>query len=179
VLSGEPCAGLGGSLDDLRLPAFRQLDLRVSQGLRVAGRTLTAFADARNVLNFRNVRQVYAATGTTASPAEAQLSFSSDSITYASEAKANGAYLPNGAVDLSFAGAGNAGCAPWVTQSGAPGAPDCISLVRAEERFGNGDRLFDVSEQQRASAAAYAAVRGAQLLTDAPRRVRVGVQIGL
>jgi hypothetical protein len=179
VLSGEPCAGLGGSLDDLRLPAFRQLDLRVSQGLRVAGRTLTAFADARNVLNFRNVRQVYAATGTTASPAEAQLSFSGDSITYASEAKANGAYLPNGAVDLSFAGAGNAGCAPWVTQSGAPGAPDCISLVRAEERFGNGDRLFDVSEQQRASAAAYAAVRGAQLLTNAPRRVRVGVQIGL
>ncbi len=179
VLSGEPCRASVSILGGARLPAFRQLDLRISQSLHVAGHSLTAFADARNLLNFRNIRQVYVATGTTSSPFEAQINFSGDSSTYANEAQANGAYRPNGTVDLTFAGAGNAGCAPWVTQSGAPGAPDCISLVRAEARFGNGDRLFDVNEQQRASAAAYAAMRGEQLLTDAPRRVRVGLQIGL
>jgi hypothetical protein len=135
--------------------------------------------DARNVLNFRNVLRVYTVTGTTTSPLEAQMAFAADSSSFANEAKANSLYRPDGAVDLTFAGASAGGCAAWRSQSGQPSAPNCVSLIRAEQRFGNGDGVFDLAEQQLASIAAYAAFHGQPLLTGAPRRVRVGLQIGL
>lgn len=181
VLSGEACAsgGLPGGALGARLPTVKQLDLRVTQALRLGGRSVTAFVDARNVLNFRNVLRVYSVSGTRTSPVEAEAVFLQDSSGFANEARANALYRPDGSIDLTFAGAGMGGCAPWLTQSGQPGAPDCISLIRAEQRFGNGDGVFDLSEQRSASAAAYAAFRGEQFFTGAPRRVRVGLQIGL
>ena len=140
---------------------------------------LTAFVDARNVLNFRNVLRVYSVTGTTTSPFEAQLFFSGDSSSFANEAKANSLYQPNGSIDLRLAGTAAAGCAGYLTQSGRPGAPNCVSLIRAEQRFGNGDGIFDLAEQRGAISAFYAVLRGEQFFTGAPRRVRVGLQIGL
>ena len=181
VLSGAlPCArGQLLGLNSARLPASRLLDLRVTQAVRLGGKSLTAFVDARNVLNFRNVLRVYVVTGTTTSPLEAQTAFSTDSSSFADEARVNSLYRPDGGVDLTFAGAGTGGCAAWRTRTGQPGAPNCVSLIRAEQRFGNGDGVFDLAEQRSASAAAYAAFHGPQLLTGAPRRIRVGLQIGL
>lgn len=181
VLSGAlPCAsGQLLGLTSVRLPTSRQLDLRVTQAVRLGGKSLTAFVDARNVLNFRNVLRVYVVTGTTTSPVEAQTAFATDSSSFAQEATTNSLYRPDGAVDLTFAGAGTGGCAAWRTRTGQPGAPNCVSLIRAEQRFGNGDGVFDLAEQRSASAAAYAAFHGQQLLTGGPRRVRVGLQIGL
>ena len=34
------------------------------------------------------------------------------------------------------------GCAPWMTAGGRAAAPNCVYLIRAEERFGDGDHLF-------------------------------------
>lgn len=181
VLSGGACQSgqLINGLSSARLPPIRQLDLRLTQAIRFGGRSITAFLDARNVLNFRNVLQVYVATGTTTSPLEAEMAIAADSSSIANEARANSLYGADGSVDLTFAGGGTAGCAAWRTQAGAAGAPNCVSLIRAEQRFGNGDGVFDLGEQQRAAAAAYAAFHGAQLLAGAPRRIRVGLQIGL
>ena len=180
VLSDETCtSGLLIGFRAARLPALRQLDLRVTQAIRFGGRSLTAFVDARNILNLRNVLRVYTVTGTTTSPFEEQMAIAADSSSFANEAEANSVYRPDGAVDLTFAGAGNGACAAWRTSFGQDAAPNCVSLIRAEQRFGNGDGVFDLAEQRSASAAAYAAFHGQQLLTGAPRRVRVGLQIGL
>jgi hypothetical protein len=175
---GVSCA-TGGLLGIARLPALKQLDLRVTQSLRVGGQRLTAFADARNILNFRNVLRVYSVSGTTTSPTEAEMFFARDSSSFANEAKANSLYQPDGSIDLRFAGTGAAGCAGYVTQFGQPGAPSCVSLIRAEQRFGNGDGVFELAEQRDAISAFYAVFRGEQFFTGAPRRVRVGLQIGL
>ena len=172
------CAG-GQLFSGARLPAVKQLDLRVTQSLRVGGTRLTAFVDARNLLNFRNVLRVYSISGTTTSPIEAASFFAADSSSFANEAQANALYRSDGSVDLRFAGAGAAGCATYVRQSGQPGAPSCVSLIRAEQRFGNGDGIFDLAEQRNAISAEYAVFRGEQFFTGAPRRVRVGLQLGL
>ena len=179
ALSDGGFCSTGGLFSAARLPALKQLDLRVTQSLHLGGRMLTAFVDARNVLNFRNVLRVYSVSGTTTSPFEAQMFFAGDSSTFANEARANSLYQPDGSIDLRFAGTGTAGCATYVTQGGQPGAPSCVSLIRAEQRFGNGDGVFDLAEQRSAVSAEYAVFRGEQFFTGAPRRVRVGLQIGL
>ena len=63
MLSGDNCdrdfpEGLNGS----RLPAFRTLNLRLTKGFGIGGLDLTAYLDARNVLNFRNIIQVFTQT---------------------------------------------------------------------------------------------------------------------
>jgi hypothetical protein len=65
-----------------------------------------------------------------------------------------------------------------VDGSGNSAAADCVYLVRAEERFGDGDGIFTLAEQRAASGAFYAALRGEQEFTGDPRRVRFGVQVG-
>ncbi|MEO8226919.1 MAG: hypothetical protein ABI637_05775, partial [Gemmatimonadota bacterium] len=179
VLSGEPCVGVGSALGNARLPAFRQLDLRASKHLSLGRVDASVYIDARNALNTRNVTRVYASSGDIASPLEAQATFARDSSSFAAEAARNGLYAANGDVDLRFAGASAGGCGAYLTQSGASAPPNCVALVRAEQRFGNGDGIFTLPEQRAASGAAYAAFRGAQQFTASPRRVRIGIQIGL
>ncbi len=57
----------------------------------------------------------------------------------------------------------------WLSGGGLPAAPNCVYLIRAEERYGNGDHVFDLDEQRRASDALYAAVgRTSHLLCPRP-----------
>ena len=86
-------------------------------------------------------------------------------------------YLPDGAVDLRFFGLVASGCDAWRTASGRPAAPDCVYLIRAEERYGDGDHIFTVAEQRRASDAFYAFDRGAYNFLGDPRRLRLGVEV--
>jgi hypothetical protein len=177
AISPDLCAGFLGSLNGSRLPTFKQVDLRLTKGFGPGGR-FTGYLDARNLLNFRNVLAVFAVTGTTDSPFEAAANWRADSADYANEATQSGAYQVDGSINLG-AGQSNprANCAGWVDQGGSPAAPNCIYLIRAEERFGNGDHTFDLTEQKRASDALYRTVRGPQELTGPPRRVRLGLEL--
>ncbi len=85
----------------------------------------------------------------------------------------------DGAIDLSFGGIDDPrqGCSEWVTQDGLPAAPNCVYLIRAEERFGNGDGSFDSAEQRRASDALYNTIRGTHNFTGEPRRMRLGFEV--
>jgi len=163
-------------LNDSRLPAYKQLDLRLVKRFGTGGR-FAGYLDARNVLNFRNVLAVFAATGETDNPAESSANWSADSVDLSNEAIQNGRYRSDGSIDL---GEGlpdpRVGCALWADQAGNPAAPNCVYLIRAEERFGDGDHVFDLTEQQRASDALYRAVRGPQELTGPPRLIRVGLE---
>ena len=184
VTSGQVCTKgqLLGGLNAARLPTFKQFDLRASKGFRIGGLDLSAYADARNVLNFRNVLAVFVTTGDIVSPFEQEAQFNSDSGSYAREAIANGIYNDEtGDIDLTFADSptpGNAGCANYVLTGGESGVPSCIQLIRAEQRFGNGDGVFTLAEQHRASDVSYfSGNRGEFAFLGAGRRVRLGLEI--
>jgi outer membrane receptor for ferrienterochelin and colicin len=179
ALSPDLCPGdLTEPINGARLPAFKQLDLRLTKSFG-PGQRLTGYLDARNLLNFANVLAVFTVTGETGSPTEQASNWQADSLDLASEASVAGALRADGSIDL---GAGRsdprAGCGSWTTANGTPAAPNCVYLIRAEERFGNGDHLFDTSEQRRASDALYQVVRGRQELTGPGRRVRLGLGVG-
>jgi hypothetical protein len=178
VLSPELCSTvLPEGINDSRLPTFKQLDFRLTKSFGPGGR-FTGYLDARNLLNFKNVLAVFAVNGETSNPAEANANWVADSADLAGEATSSGKLLPDGSIDL---GPGQSdprlGCTTWADQAGNPAAPNCVYLIRAEERFGNGDHVFDLVEQRRASDALYRVVRGTQELTGPPRRVRVGLEV--
>ena len=64
----------------------------------------------------------------------------------------------------------------WVSQSGQGASPSCVYLIRAEQRYGNGDGIFDREEQDLAIQAFYAVLRGSSNFTDPPRRIRLGLE---
>ena len=82
-------------------------------------------------------------------------------------------------MDLTFGGVGDprTGCGNWVAADLRPAAPNCVYLIRAEQRFGDGDHVFTVDEQRRASDAFYRFERGIQTFTDEPRRLRLGIEV--
>jgi hypothetical protein len=178
VLSGDICNGaFAGNFLGSRLPSTKHLDLRITRGFRIAGKELVAYLDGRNLLNFENVQRVYAVNGTTSNPFEAQLAFSVDSAGFADVGIANGIYGSGGELDLDYGGAVAGGCANFVNAQFSPAAPDCVYLIRAEERFGDGDHIFTLAEQRAASAAAYRVARGRPTFLGAPRRLRIGLEV--
>jgi hypothetical protein len=143
----------------------------------VRGIDLTAYLDARNVLNFTNVLRVYSTTNTIVERRVRQGAWTGDSVNYALEGQASRVWRSDGSLDLRFGGTVAAGCGEWITAELRPAAPNCVYLIRAEERFGDGDHIFTVAEQRRASDAYYGVHSGRQNFTGAPRRLRVGLEI--
>ena len=173
--SDEPCGDPGATLERERLPSFRQLDLRFVK--RIGGRrSASLYLDVRNLLGRRNVRRVYAATGTTTSDAALQRAREVASSEWLVEGEANGVVAGAG-LDLTFAGQGAGGCGGWVAVNGDPAAPNCVALVRAEQRWGNGDGVFTAEEQMIVADAEYAAFTTRGLFSE-PRRIRLGIEIG-
>ncbi len=172
--SGE-CRHLGAP-NSARLPASKQFDLRVTKGFDVGRLTLTAYLDARNLLNMTNVLRVFSVNGTTANAADRQTQWAADSTSFAEDALASHAYN-DGDIDLRFRGQLASGCDAWTTAGGRAAAPDCLYLFRAEERFGDGDHVFTLAEQRRASDAFYTVDRGAHNFAGDPRRLRLGIEV--
>lgn len=182
VLSGQVCPG-GAFLGDpngARLPTLKLVDLRVTRGFNLGKVGLTAFADARNLLNSRVVTRVFAQTGTPSNSAERLQIRSGHLAEFANEAESNGVRQVDGTIDLTFGGAADprAACGSW-QRGGAPSVPNCVYLIGAEERWGNGDHLFTVAEQTRATDALYLVGRGLQNFTGPGRRVRIGFELAL
>ena len=175
ALSDEPCAG--PSLPTARLPAFRQVDARFSRRIGGRGDNAVLYVDVRNVFNRRNLLRVFSATGSIENAEARGVAIGRARDEIGGEAGDNGALLPDGSVDVTFGGQGASGCTNWLGTRGDAAAPSCVALVRAEERYGNGDGIYSVSEQAAAAGARFDALRG--LFHDAPRRIRVGLQVGL
>ena len=179
---GSACSGStadqASDVNGVRLPSFKQLDMRFTKGFTIANLDLLAYVDARNVLNLTNVLTVFQGTRDVRNSLEADNQWSSDSNDYAREAGASGKY-DAGNIDLSFGGASDpiASCGGWVTAAGRPSPVNCAYLVRAEERFGDGDHIFTLEEQRRASMSSYLVGRGLNNFYGAPRRVRLGLEI--
>ncbi len=149
VTSGGTCSNLGGDFNAARLPAFKNVDLRVTKGFRLGAFDLTAYADARNVFNIENVLAVFSQTGTTESQRYRANLWSTDSATFAQNAKANGIY---DATDASIHLPGSdSECGSWVTTGASPSPPTCYFYRKGEQRFGNGDGVYTLAEQRAAS----------------------------
>jgi hypothetical protein len=139
---------------------------------------MTAYADVRNILNFTNKIRIFQGND----DIENAVEFTADSTIFSTslqnEANQNNVLdAENGAIDLSFGGDGASGCGGWLSAQGAPASPNCVYLIRAEQRFGNGDGIYDVDEQTRAFSSYYQSFRNRNFFLDAPRRVRLGLEI--
>jgi hypothetical protein len=104
---------------------------------------------------------------------------SGDLNEFANEADQNGVRGGDGTIDLSFGGVAEprAACGSWRATSGVAAPPNCLYLLGAEERFGNGDHRFTLAEQTRASDAHYLVAWGDQRFTGSGRQVRLGLEV--
>jgi hypothetical protein len=178
VISGGVCSRLfEGDFFGARRPAFKQFDLKLTKGFALGGLDITGYLDVRNVFNFKNILNVFAVTNDVVNNAERIEQNSADSAGFADEAIANGVRLNDGSIDLRFSGAVASGCGNWVNSQFTPTAPNCVYLIRAEERYGDGDHIFTIDEQLRASNLSYDAGRGIHTFTDSPRRMRLGIEV--
>ncbi len=188
VLSVENCVRLfPEGLNTQRLPSFKELNARLTKSFGLGGLDVTGYLDVRNLLNFRNVLQVFAINGDVQSVEERAAHLRADIDDLASERDLNrkGVADPTDptagqAIDLRFGGASDprTGCNNWVSSKGSkPAAANCVYLIRAEERFGDGDHIFTVAEQTDAVNSLYDAGRGVQEQTAPGRRARLGFEI--
>jgi outer membrane receptor for ferrienterochelin and colicin len=171
--------GLGGRtppgerLNSFEMPWTKNIDLRLNKGVRFGRMDATLYADVRNLLNFRNVLGVFAETGDVRNEQFRKKTIGDPDPTVASgeygllwsEAQDAGA-LNNAtkAVDLSS-------CAAWGSQI------NCVSLRRAEARFGNGDGVYTLDEQERALNTFFDAFNGPWIFYAPARQVRLGVEL--
>jgi hypothetical protein len=182
VLLGTSCLAVPhDGTSDTRTPAVSTLDLRFTKAFSLRGTSLSFFLDARNLLGTENVLQEFSSTGGTESPLAEEEVWRGDSADFAQEAMVNSAYGADHSIDLTFGGAPDpvAACGGWITPSGNAAAPNCGYLLRAEERFGDGDGIFSIAEQRRASEALYRVTYGRPALLGPGRRVRVGVSLAI
>ena len=135
---------------------------------------ITAYADIRNIFNFTNTTRVYAVTNDVTNGEAVDVRLQNDLSSLEREALANGPRAANGDISLPSA---DAACVDWVAQSAESASPSCVYLVRAEARYGDGDRVFSVEEQTSASLANFNRTRGLSFFTGAPRQVRLGVEL--
>ena len=71
VLSIENCTrNFPEGLNTQRLPSFKQLDARLTKSFGLGGLDVTGYLDVRNLLNFKNVLQVFAVNGDIRNDAE-------------------------------------------------------------------------------------------------------------
>jgi len=181
VVSGDNCdREFPQGLNQSRLPSFKNLNLRLTKGFGLGGLDLTAYLDARNVLNFTNIIQVFTQTNDVRNLDEEENEFAANAEEVQAEAVESGVPVSeDGTIDLTFGGLTDRrqGCSSWVTTDGVAAAPNCVALIRAEQRFGNGDGLYDEAEQRNASNSLYNTIRGIHNFTGDPRRMRVGLEV--
>jgi len=175
-LSGQSCTlGLYASdVNGARLPMLKQFNLRLTKGFGLGGVDVTGYLDIRNLFNFTNNQLVFAVTNSVIDETFRNERFTADSSSFLVEANANGARTAAYGMALPSA---NEACGDWVDQGGLPGGPSCYYLIRAEQRYGNGDRVFTIEEQRAASHANYDREWGAQWFNLPGRDIRLGVEL--
>jgi len=157
-----------GDINSQTLPWTKYLDLRVNKGLRLGKMDVTAFADIRNLMNWKNITSLFAETNDVTNSVFQAAVLSPELSNNHNDAATNGSLRSDGALVLN-------NCASW---SGDAGPVNCVMLQRAEARFGNGDGVFTLAEQTAALNAYYDRFQGgAYRFNDAPRSVRLGVEL--
>ena len=162
-----PSAPLTITTGSARLPWTKRIDVRIAREVRVWRRAWTLYTDARNLFSFQNTRAVFDETGDVVNPLHRSQALAPEYGNLTAEASGSGALEPDGTtINLSA-------CSSWVTPV------NCVMLTRVERRFGDGNGLYSLLEQQRAMNAYYDAFDGPWFLYGPGRTLRLGVEVEL
>jgi hypothetical protein len=189
-LSGTPSA----PLNSFRGPWTKNVDLRLTRGFQFGSRSLTAFADIRNLFNFTNITNFFVETGdiVNAKFQQKQVGSNSDAYTnFTSEFGGPTTTTINGHTvtgwdlrDASGTPCGNISINPGSDGNATdPALPDCIMMRRVEARFAdptdpNGSNLFLTQDElSRAYAAWYNRANGAYAFQGPGTTVRLGFEV--
>jgi hypothetical protein len=163
--------GLGGradeNLNNSTLPWTKNIDLRLNKGFRIGTMDITAYADIRNLLNFRNIVGLFAETGDVVNAKHKADLLQSEFDGMKSEATSASAIVSGTSADINL----TLPCSGW-------GKPvNCESLRRVEARFGNGDGTYTLAEQTTALNAFYRSFFGPEQFYGQPRHIRLGFEL--
>jgi hypothetical protein len=150
------------------LPWSKSLDLRLGKELRASGVRGVVYADVRNLLNLHGILSVFTETGGQTNSLFRDRVLTPEFAILHDEAQVSGRLLANDAVDL------RPDCATW---SSGGGPVNCVALRRVEQRFGNGDGVYDLTEQTTALNAYYESFFGAWRFNEPGRIIRIGMEL--
>jgi len=164
------------------LPWIKNVDLRVTKGVRVGNLDWTLFAEGKNIFNWKNIVSIFTETGDVTNSVFLTKFLSEQDQLLQQEAAASGYATTTNtgepAVDLR---GGAAACGGWVGRntpgSAASGPVDCVMLQDAEKRFGNGDGVYTQSEYERAFTAWYNLANAPSSFYGIGRRLRLGAEL--
>ena len=176
VLSSENCIrSFPEGINTQRLPSFKEMNARFTKGLGLGRLDATVYLDVRNLLNFKNVLDLFATNGSLRNDFERTENLKADLADLRFEGEINDVLGADSSLVLDFP---HEHCSTWRSnRETRPAAANCLYLIRAEQRFGNGDGVFTVAEESRAINALYDVVRGEHAQTAPGRRGRVGIEI--
>jgi len=143
--------------------------MRINKGIRLGRADITAFADFRNLFNFKNIIGLFAETDDVVNGVFQEITLSPQFSNLRIEAQQNAHLLAGGAIDL------RPDCGSWTGSTAGP--VNCVALRQVESRFGNGDGVYTVDEQTAALNAWYTRFNGPQTFYDQPRHIRLGFEL--
>ena len=162
-------------LNGSSLPWQYIFDLRITKGLRLGPTDWTLYADFRNLLNITNVVGVFAETGDVVNDLDRENTISPEFVRLRQDA-GGGRVVSDPASGLDAIDVRDCSliAGPW---SGSGGAADCLLVQQAEARFGNGNGLYDLDEQENALDQWYAINNGPQVFHGQPLHIRLGIEL--
>jgi len=162
-----PSSPLNIATGSARLPGTKRVDVRLMKAVRAGGRAWTVYADVRNLFNFQNTRAVFDETGSVVNAQHRSQALAPEYGNLTAEASGSGALEPDGTtINLSA-------CSSWVNPV------NCVVLTRVERRFGDGNGLYSLAEQQQTLNAYYDAFDGPWFFYNPGRTLRIGVEVEL
>ena len=139
-------------------PWEKRFDLRLTKGVSIAGKRARMFADLRNPLNIANNTQVFTETGSVFN----ELRYQNFRSTYLN--------------DPLFDGNAEAGTFEIAKANENP--LNKYALLQAERRFGNGDGIFTLDEQDHMMRTYFEqAATNARTLRTSGQSMRLGIEI--
>jgi hypothetical protein len=162
-------SGVGAEpVNSSTMPWIKELDLRLTKGLRLAGADWTVFADVRNLLNLTSITSLFIETGDVVNAVNRQLNSSPEVSRLVAEAGSNAVTQSDGSVSIMLP----ADCNAW-----GGGPVNCVLLKRSEARFGNGDGTFTQAEYIAMWDSEYDIFNGVYTFYAAPRSIRLGFEL--
>ena len=175
-LCGLACT-LAEPINSSTLPWIKNVDLRLTKGIHLGRSDWTLFAEGRNIFNFKNVVDIFWETGDVTYDKYKQKFIDEQATLLTGQAASAGILTANKSIDFT---ALNGGCAGWQgTNSGnfASGPVDCVLLMRAEARYGNGDGVFTPAEYDAAFTGWYNLMNAPSRFYGPGRLIRVGLEL--
>lgn len=162
------------------MPWIKNIDLRVTKSVAFRGLDATLFVESTNLLNFKNVINLFIETGDVVNTQHRDRFVSEQVANLETQASAAG-FLETDVSGANYIDFVNNSCADWggrnTAGSAASGPVDCVLLTRAEARFGNGDGRYTADEYSDAFTAWYNLENAPSRFYGPGRRVRIGFEV--